>query len=260
MNVTVSIITPSYNSENYICKTIESVLKQSFSDFEMIIADDCSKDNTVSIIKKYTEIDKRVKLIELNKNGGAGNARNAALSMANGDFIAFLDSDDTWQKEKLEKQVNFMKENNYLFSFTSYIKVNGTTGEIEEKINAPSKVTYESALYKNPIGCLTAMYDRSVLGTQYFSKIRRRQDYALWLKILKITPGYGLNEFLSNYTNRDESISSNKLKLISYEWNIYRKEEQLPFLTSTFYLTTAILSRLVRIVTSKIKNLFFQFY
>lgn len=250
MSLTVSVITPSYNSEKFISKTIESVLNQSFTDFEMIIADDCSTDNTTDIIEEFIRKDNRIQLIRLDKNGGPGKARNAALEKARGDFVSFLDSDDTWHVKKLERQLEFMKKNNYLFSFTSYVKVNHK-GDVEEKINAKSKVTYKTALYKNPVGCLTAMYNRKELGTMYFPKIRKRQDYALWLNILKRTPAYGLNEYLSYYTNRSNSISSNKWNLISYEWNIYRKEEKLSAISSSFYLTTAIVLRLWRIVKNK---------
>jgi glycosyltransferase involved in cell wall biosynthesis len=247
----VSVITPSYNSEKFISKTILSVLNQSFLNLEMIIADDRSTDKTISIIEEFIKKDKRIRLIKLETNGGPGKARNAAISKAKGDYIAFLDSDDTWHKRKIELQLKFMQENDYLFSFTSYLKVNDK-GKVEEKINAKSKVTYKTALYKNPIGCLTAMYSRKELGTMYFPEIRKRQDYALWLKILKKTPAYGLNEYLSNYTNRSNSISSNKWNLIRYEWNIYRKEEKLSLISSSFYLTTAIILRILRIIKTKV--------
>jgi teichuronic acid biosynthesis glycosyltransferase TuaG len=237
----VSIITPSYNSEEYISQTIESVLSQTYKNFELIIIDDGSLDNSLEIINKYVVKDERVKLIISKENGGAGIARNEGIKFSKGKFIAFLDSDDLWLPEKLEKQISFMIRNNYNFSFTSYEKINEAGMKMNKIAKAPKEVTYNKALYKNPIGCLTVIYNKEFYGKQYMPEIRKRQDYALWLQLLKTNNGYGLDEVLALYRVRENSISANKFNLLKYEWSIYRDVEKLSLSKSTFYLLSAIL-------------------
>lgn len=248
MSGLVSIITPSYNSEKFISETIESVRQQTYDNFEMIIVDDNSTDNTINIVEQYQKIDFRIKLITLKINGGAGIARNEAIKFASGDFIAFLDSDDIWKQKKLERQISFMQDNQYYFTFTGYETITEDDNNTKSVISVKSEITYKKALYKNPIGCLTAVYNAKALGKFYMPIIRKRQDYALWLKILKKTNAYGLNESLAIYRVRKESISSDKLNLLKYEWKIYREEEGLSTLSSLFYLTTAILTRVIRYI------------
>ena len=155
-----------------------------------------------------------------------------------------MDSDDVWYPEKLEKQLHFMEQNNYHFTFTDYDQINEAGQRLSKVLKCKPIVTYKNALYKNPIGCLTVIYDVDFFGKQYMSSIRKRQDYALWLKLLKKTNGYGLNECLASYRVGNESISANKLDLLKYEWKIYRDEENLPFLKSTFYLISAIVLKM----------------
>ncbi|EOG9044919.1 glycosyltransferase family 2 protein [Acinetobacter baumannii] len=235
MNKLVSIITPSFNSAEYISKTIQSVLLQTYDDWEMIIVDDCSTDNSVNIINDFVSIDSRIKLIQLQKNSGAAVARNTGIQYAQGRFIAFLDSDDSWNDRKLEKQVHFMLANDYAFTYTAYHKVN----ELDENIGnmyIPNKVNYHQLLKTCIIGCLTAMYDVHKLGKVEFPLIRKRQDFALWLKILKQESfAYGLQEDLASYTVRSDSISANKFKAAQYNWQLYRHIEKLPLLKSCYY-------------------------
>ena len=197
-----------------------------------------------ALIKSLQKKDSRVKYYKLQKNSGAGIARNKAIELASGDFIAFLDSDDLWYPEKLEKQLNFMQKNGYHFTFTSYDKVDEEGNSLSKVVKAKKRVSYGSALYKNPIGCLTVMYDVGYFGKQYMPAIRKRQDYALWLKLLKKTDAFGLKECLSGYRTGNQSISSNKLKLIKYEWRIYRELEGMSVWKSIFYLFSAIIVKL----------------
>lgn len=240
----VSIITPVYNTENYLRDSLESVRNQSFLNWEHILVDDCSKDKSLAIIKGYAEKDPRVKYIKLLENNGAGVARNKAIEMAEGSYIAFLDSDDLWHPLKLEKQIKFMRDNKYHFTFTSYDLIDENSDDLSKIVKAKDKVTYKSALFKNPIGCLTVIYDKEFFGKQYMPTIRKRQDYALWLKLLKKTNGYGISECLASYRTGNASISSNKLELLKYEWKIYREVEGLTWFKSSFYLLSAIILKL----------------
>ncbi|MGB2761797.1 MAG: glycosyltransferase family 2 protein [Maribacter stanieri] len=240
----VSIITPVYNSEKYLADNISSVLAQTYKNWELILVDDCSSDTSEIICESFEKNDSRIKYYRLAKNSGAGIARNKAIEMANGEFIAFLDSDDTWYPKKLEKQLNFMKENDYHFTFTDYNMVDEAGNDLNKLVKCKSFVNYNKALYKNPIGCLTVIYSVDFFGKQYMPSIRKRQDYALWLKLLKKSDGYGLNECLSTYRIGNESISSNKFKLLKYEWEIYRDVEGLSFLKSAFYTVSAIILKL----------------
>jgi len=237
----VSIITPLYNSEKFISETIESVLSQKYNNWEMIIVDDCSTDGGVEIVKDYKRNDERIKLIQLDKNSGAAIARNKAIEYAKGRFIAFLDSDDLWHPNKLKKQIDFMIINDYEFTYTGYQKITEKGQILDKYVSVKKKLSYKKALYSNYIGCLTVVYDRKKLGKIYMPLIKKRQDYALWLKILKIIKfGYGLDENLAYYRLRDNSMSSNKINLIKYHWKLYRDIEELSVLKSLYYLINNI--------------------
>jgi len=240
----VSIITPTYNSEKFISSTIESVISQTYEYFELIIVDDKSSDKSVEIISSFIEKDKRIKLIIQNKNGGAGLARNEGIRNSKGKYIAFLDSDDRWHNKKLEKQISFMKLNNYNFTFTAYSKISENGEDLNKIVSAKKCVTYKKALYKNPIGCLTVIYNKDFFGKKFMPKIRKRQDYALWLDLLKKDNAYGINEPLAYYRVRENSISSKKVDLLKYEWSIYRDVENLSFRRSLFYLVSAVLIKI----------------
>lgn len=230
----------------FLEKTIESIKKQTYKNWELLIIDDCSIDKSKELIENYTLKDSRIKLIRLDKNSGAAVARNRGIEEASGRFIAFLDSDDSWHPEKLDKQVKFMLENDYAFTYTSYHKVN-EYDEYLSKVNIPLKTSYNELLKTCVIGCLTAMYDTDKLGKVYFPLIRKRQDFALWLKILKLTPyAYGLNEDLANYTVRSDSISANKFKAAQYTWYLYRNIEKLNILKSMYYFSHYMIKGIIR--------------
>lgn len=240
----ISIVTPVFNSERFIDQCISSIKAQTFLDWEHILVDDCSTDNSPVIIKNYAEKDSRIKYFKLSEKGGPGIARNKGIELSKGRYIAFLDSDDLWNSDKLTLQLAFMEKNGYPFTFTSYNRITEDGSKLNGIIKAETVVTYKRALLKNPIGCLTVMYDVSYFGKQYMPSIVKRQDYALWLKLLKQSNAYGLDKVLATYRVRQNSVSSGKIGLLKYEWKIYREEEGLSFTKSSFYLLTAILGKL----------------
>lgn len=233
--MSVTIIMPSYNSENFIIESIESVLAQTYSNWELIIVDDCSPDDSNKIIAKYIDSDSRIKLIKLEKNSGPAVARNTAIEAANGRYIAFLDSDDVWLPNKLEKQIKFMQDNDLAFTYSSY-KLVGEDNEDLGLFITKDKISYFDMLKTCSVGCLTAIYDTEKIGKQYMPLILKRQDYGLWLKILKlIGETRGILEPLATYRIRKNSVSSNKVKAAKYQWKIYREIEKLSFLKSLYY-------------------------
>ena len=226
----VSVIMPAYNAEKYISQSIESVINQSYQNWELLITDDRSSDNTQRIVEKYCIDDKRIKLFINKENGGAGVARNNSIKEANGRFIAFLDSDDQWLPEKLIKQISFMLKNNFAFTFTAYQKLE--QGKLKGIITPPKFTTYNKLLSSNVIGCLTAIYDAEMVGKQYMPLIRKRQDMGLWLSILKNLPkAYSLTEVLAIYRT-DSGMSQNKLLILRWQWCFYRDEMNLSYLSS----------------------------
>lgn len=233
----VSIITPAYNCEKFISKTIESVLSQTYPHWEMIVVNDCSSDTTGQIAQKYASYDKRIKYIKLEYNSGAAVARNVAMSMAKGQYIAFLDSDDLWLPDKLSTQIKFMQDNNYKFSCTDYEQIDESGNPLGKIIKCREKADYNRVLLDCPIGNSTVMYDVSQLGKFEVPDIRKRNDDALWLKMLKKEKYiYGLNQILTQYRIRKDSISADKLQLVKYHWTLYRKIEKLNIIRSLFYI------------------------
>ncbi len=234
--MTVSVIMPAYNSSQYIGESIESVLNQTYSDLELLITDDNSGDNTCAIIEEYMKKDTRIRLFRHKENQGGALARSTAIDNANGRFIAFCDSDDLWVPEKLEKQIAFMVENNYEFTFAPYYIISEEGKELGLSTTR-SKVNYTDILRTCDIGCLTAVYDRSVLGNMHMANIRKRHDYTLWLRILRKIPyAYSYQEPLGYYRLRSYSISGNKFKTMYYIWKVYREVEQIPFFKSVWYI------------------------
>ena len=227
----VSVIMPAYNAEKYISESIESVLTQSYQNWELLITDDRSKDNTQQIVEEYCARDKRIKLFINKENGGAGVARNNSIEKAEGRFIAFLDADDQWLPEKLTKQIAFMLENNYKFTFTAYQKLE--SGQLKGSVTPPESINYRKLLSSNVIGCLTAIYDTELLGKIYMPLIRKRQDMGLWLNILKQVPkAYSIPDILALY-RVDSGMSQNKLEILKWQWMFYRKELGLSILYSS---------------------------
>lgn len=235
MDALVTVVTANYNAEHFVAETIESVLAQTYRNWEMIIVDDCSTDRSLNIINYYLKKDSRIRLIKLEKNGGPAVARNRAIEEAKGRYIAFLDSDDLWMPDKLEKQIAYMEQNSVVFSYGAYDLID-EGGETLGHFSIPQKLGYSDLLKTCPIGCLTAVYDTEAFGKVTMPLIRKRQDYGLWLKLLKKTDyAYGINETLAIYRVRKNSVSSNKLKAAQYQWKIYRDVEKLGLSRSLYY-------------------------
>ena len=233
----VSIITPAYNCANTIEKTYISIVSQSFSSWEWIVIEDCSKDNSYQVIESISTKDSRVVLLKTSKNSGAAVARNLGIEKAQGRYIAFLDADDCWDSTKLEKQLKFMNDNNYSFSYTNYrlLLKNGKTKDYCPKKN---KVGYKDLLKNCDIGCLTVIYDTKVLGKRYMPLDReKREDYGLWLDLTKDgTYAYKLSEVLATYSVAANSVSSKKHKMLKYLYYVFRKHEKFGVFKSLFYL------------------------
>ncbi len=237
MNDLVSIIVPNYNSEKFLKETIDSVLAQTYENWELLIVDDCSTDGSVEIIRSYK--DSRIVLYENETNCGAAYSRNVALQKARGKWIAFLDSDDLWTEEKLEKQVAFMEENNYLFSYTDYERIDEDSNPLGEVIVGPKKIGRRKMFRYNYLGCLTVMYNREALGLfQVENEIGNgRNDYALWLKISRSAKCYRLNETLAKYRMRTSSLSHGSFKkLIRYQYQLFRISEKMNPIRATYHV------------------------
>ncbi|GAA0758204.1 glycosyltransferase family 2 protein [Clostridium sartagoforme] len=237
MNDLVSIITPTYNCGEFIEETITSVINQTHENWEMIIVDDCSTDNTKEVIDKLSRHDKRIKYFLLEKNSGAAVTRTKAMELASGNFIAFLDSDDLWMPHKLEYQLQFMKKNDYAFTCTAYEQIDEIGNSLNKVIKTNMKTNYNGILLSCPVGNSTVMYSVDKLGKFVVPNIRKRNDDALWLQILKKEKYiYGMPDILMKYRIRNNSISSNKLDLVKYHWKLYREIEHLSVIRSIFHI------------------------
>lgn len=226
----VTVVTPSWNSEKYIEKTIKSVQEQTYQNWEMVIVDDCSTDRTVEIVKNISKSDPRVNILCQEKNLGAGAARTRAMQNATGRFIAYLDADDIWKPEKIEKQVQFMKDKNCGFSCTSYEVINDDGEALNKYVHMLPKVDYVGFLTNNLLQTVGIMVDTAKVDKKYIvmPDIRRRQDAATWLQILKAGyECYGLDEILAEYRRAVGSLSSNKVKAVKGIWELYRDIEKL---------------------------------
>lgn len=241
----MSIITPAYNCEKFISQTIESVLAQTYTNWEMIIVNDRSSDDTENIINEYVKKDSRIRLINLIENSGAAVARNKALENAKGRFIAFLDSDDRWKKNKLKKQLEFMIQNKYGFTFTSYEYIKDENNDKEKVFKVPYSLNYSQALKNTVIGCLTVIIDKNIVDEFRMPLVRRGQDNLTWLMILeKGHIAHGLNENLAEYRKVTGSLSNNKVKALKRQWSNYRHVIKLPFLKCVYYYLFYVLNNI----------------
>ena len=237
MSELVSVIMPVYNAEGFLEESLQSVLAQTHKDWELLVVDDCSSDNSAAIIRQFAERDSRIRYLKTDKPSGSPTLpRNIGIENAKGKYISFLDSDDAWLPTKLERQMAmFEKYDDMAICFSNYEKM-AESGERNNRIiRAPERVTYKQLLLGNVIGCLTAVYDTEKVGKVYFPN-HSHEDYIMWLSILK--QGYfarntGTVEAL--YRVREHSVSSNKLKALSWQWDIYRNVEQIGLLKSGYY-------------------------
>lgn len=234
---TVSVITPAYNASQHLPETIQSVQQQTFTDWEMIIVDDCSSDNTFEVACNCAKDDPRIKVLRHEKNAGVSAARNTALDFASGDYIAFLDSDDLWLPQKLEKQLTFMQENHYVLTYTAYQQFNTETKELGRSIKAPKKMTHNAIYGNTAIGCLTVMVDRKTVGPFHMPPISHTEDQCTWQEILRrgYDAAYGLQENLALYREGNASLTRSKLGAIKKQWKTYREFHQFSIIKSGFY-------------------------
>ena len=246
MKELVSIIMPSYNTAQYISQSINSILAQTYSNWELIIVDDCSTDNTDDVVESYLK-DPRIKYLKNEKNSGAAVSRNRALREANGKWIAFLDSDDLWMPQKLERQLFFMEQNGYHFSYTKYSEIDSDSKTRGVHVSGPKRITKAGMYNYCWPGCLTVMYDREVVGLIQIADIKKNNDYAMWLKVCKKANCYLLSEELALYRKgRKGSISTNSIKtMITWHYKLFHNAEGQCAVSSAF---------------NTVRNIFFGLY
>ncbi len=244
----VSIITPTYNCGKFIARTIDSVQAQTYQSWEMIIVDDRSGDNTKEIVEEYMKKDSRIKYHLLDVNSGAAVARTTAMKLAQGSYMAFLDSDDMWMPDKLERQIRWMEENDYAFSCTAYEQIDEEDNFLGKTIKTIKKTDYNRLLLDCPVGNSTVMYNVEKMGKFEVPNIRKRNDDALWLQMLKKEKYiWGMPDVLMKYRIRKNSISSNKFKVIKYHWILYREIEHLSVIRSAFHICYWCMIKILRI-------------
>lgn len=233
----VSIIMPSYNCGKYVEETIRSVQAQTYQNWEIIFMDDCSSDNTVGIVNALREKDNRIKFFQNNANSGAAVSRNNALRRAKGRWIAFLDCDDIWEPKKLEKQIRFMEEKNYAFSYTGYQEIDSESKTTGVFVSGPNHVSKQGMYNFCWPGCLTVMYDASKMGLIQIEDIKKNNDYAMWLKVCKKADCYLLDECLAKYRRgRAGSVSSHGvMTMIGWHYKLWHEAEGKNLLTALWY-------------------------
>lgn len=233
----VSIIMPSWNTENFIAESIESVKNQTYTNWELLIVDDCSTDNSDEIVNPFLE-DSRIKYFKNEKNSGAALSRNRALREAQGEWIAFLDSDDLWKPTKLEHQLKFMKEHGYNFSYTEYDKIDESGNEIGIYVSGPESVNKKLMYRYDYIGQLTMMYSAKDFGLVQIKDIKKNNDYAIRLQLFKKNEAccYLLKENLADYRIRKKSISHDKLrKKLKSHYDLFHMCDEKPVVVALWY-------------------------
>ncbi len=244
----ISIIVPVYNAEHFLADTIKTVQDQTYQNWEMILVDDYSKDNSIKVIQKAMKKDKRIKLFCQKQNGGAALARNRGIMEASGDYICFLDADDLWHKDKLQKQLNFMKENKCAFSFTGYQFVNVYGIKNGKKVWVPKKISYKDALKNTTISTITTMFNMYIIDKKDIMMPNvKSEDTATWWQVLKkVNYAYSINEILSYYRRSKNTSSSNKIKAVKQTWNLYRNVEKFNIIKSLYYFGWYIFNAIKR--------------
>lgn len=237
MNDLVSIITPNYNCAKYIAETIDSIQAQTYKHWELLIVDDCSTDEVEKVLESYLETDERIIYLENEYNLGAALSRNKALRKAKGRWIAFLDSDDLWEPTKLEKQIRFMEENGYSFSYTMYQEMDEEGEQTGVIVSGPSRISKGGMFAFCWPGCLTVMYDANQVGLLQIEDIKKNNDYAMWLKVCKKTDCHLLPEVLATYRRgRSGSISTQGVStMIKWHFKLFREEERMSVLLSSIH-------------------------
>ena len=224
----ISIITPAFNCAGMLTETIRSVRTQSFEDWEHIVVDDASSDQTCAVVEEIAARDGRVKLLRQERNEGPGAARNRGIEAASGRYIAFIDSDDLWFPQKLERQLAFMERTGTVLSYTNYDKISEDGTRVVGHVQSPVSIDRSDLLRSNQIACSTAMYDTAAAGRVYMPSIRKRQDWGLWLRLARAGfTAVNVGETLVRYRVRTNSVSSNKFNAMVYTWRFYRQVVEL---------------------------------
>ncbi|WP_061808970.1 glycosyltransferase family 2 protein [Rossellomorea vietnamensis] len=235
-NELVSVITPVYNSGKYITKTLDSVLNQTYEQIEIILVDDCSTDNSQELIRDYLSKHENIRYHRLEENSGAAVARNKAIDLAKGRFVAFLDSDDLWYPKKIEKQLELMEQKNAAICYTAIEMIDENDNLIKDKRNVIEMVNYKFLLKNTMIATSTVVVDRNLTGAFKMPLIRSGQDYATWLLLMRNgTNAYGINEVFVKYRKSNNSLSSNKVKNIKKVWKIQTKNEGINPVSASYY-------------------------
>jgi teichuronic acid biosynthesis glycosyltransferase TuaG len=232
----ISVVVPTYNAESFVSAAIQSVLDQTFKNLELVIIDDASADGTPGLVAGLASKDARIVFERFSVNQGSAAARNRAMALSHGRYVAFLDSDDLWEPNKLERQMAFMEAQGAGFCYTGYRVISREGEELDVISSIPSRLGYSDYLKNTVIGCSTVMLDRERVGDVRFPDIRTRQDFALWLSLLRAGhTAYGLDEILTSYRINPNSISRNKRKAAMQVWHVMRRNERLPLLKATWY-------------------------
>lgn len=230
----VSIITPCYNSSKFLQETIDSVLHQSFTDWEWLITDDCSLDNSIEILENQN--DKRIKIFRTEKNGGAGAARNISLQNATGRFITFLDADDFWESNFLEQMISFMKQENAELAYSTYSRCDENLNPVLGDFEADKIVTFNNLLKTCRLSLLASMYDSARVGKFYFPEGTKREDHVMWLELLKKIPeGKPLKKTLSKYRMLANSVSRKKTNIMKDQYLVYKNYMKFSTFKSLYY-------------------------
>ena len=242
MSPLISIITPNYNCARFIAQTIESVLAQTYTNWEMLIVDDCSTDGSYEIAREYAEKDSRIKVFRNEKNSGAAVSRNIALDNASGEYIAFLDSDDLWLPEKLQTQLNFMKNSSADFSYTRYRLIDDEGNFWGKVARIPNVLSYSRLKYHDFIGCLTVMYRAEPFKKIRSFDVKNNNDYGLFLQVVrKSQKVFGLQKVLADYRIRKGGISRNKIKKIPQYFRLMHGFLHIPYIFCCVYLCANVL-------------------
>lgn len=236
MGELISIVMPLYNCEKFLKQSIDSIINQTYQNWELILVDDCSTDNSGKIGQAYVERDSRIKYHRLEKNSGAAVARNTGIKMATGNILSFLDSDDTWVPEKLAKEYAFMKEKDAAIVFAGYDLMNENGVPLNKIVHVPEKIDYKEHLYRHIIWTSTIMIDLTKIGKFEMPNLRAGQDVATWLMLLKKCDyAYGIDEVLASYRQVPNSISNNLWRRLVRTWKIYRESEKFSVPVSAYY-------------------------
>ncbi|ALZ87344.1 glycosyl transferase [Aerococcus urinaeequi] len=244
----ISIVTPVYNAERFIAETIKSVQAQEYTNWELLLVNDQSTDNSQFIIEEFAIEDNRIKVINLAENSGAAVARNTGIAASKGQYIAFVDSDDAWDSDKLIRQIAFMQKGGIAFSYTDFRLVDEQGNVLKEKANVPVSLDYTGLLKNTAIACSTVMIDREQIGDFRMPLVRKGQDTATWLQIMRETgiKAYGINLPLNSYRQVAGSISSDRIGALKRTWNTYYNLEKLPLPKASYYFASYVMNAILR--------------